>query len=124
MTKYTGKLMTVSYNSSSWAANYVKSIDIQETHPTSDSTGAGDTQETQLSGGVTDAEVTVEFWDDTTPSTVWTKCAPTTSSTLVLKPDGTKTRTGTGIVTGRTRGIAYNETVPITVTFKISGGLA
>lgn len=124
MAKYTGAAMTVSYNSSAWAANYVKSIDIQETQGTSESTGAGDTQDTQLADGVTEAEVMVEFWDDTTAATVWTKVAPRTSSTLVLSPNGTKTRTGTAIVTGRKRGIAYKETVPISVTFKVSGGLS
>jgi len=124
MAKYTGAGMTVSYNGSGWADNYVKSIDIQEAHPTSDSTGASDTQETQLAGGVTDTDVTVEFWDDTLTATVWGKVAPLTSSTLVISTDGSKTRTGTAIVTGRKRGIEYNQAVPITVNFKISGGLS
>lgn len=120
MAKYTGTGMTVNYNTTAITANHVKSVTISSSHAVADSTGASDTNDTGLPT-YSDSDVTIELLDDTAPATIWDIFPPRTSATLIISPDGVKTRTVTAIVTGRERGEEFNATVPISVTLKASG---
>lgn len=127
MSKYTGSALVVTYNSSAWDANYVKSVNTSETAGVAETTGAGDSAATYLPT-TENSTATLSLWDDTTEATVWGKVAEGTNSTLVIYPRGNvvgrpKLTCTTAIVTGRTSGIVYNEAVPVEVEIFCSGGM-
>jgi predicted secreted protein len=122
MAKYTGSALTVSYNSSAWNANHVRSVTVDETADVVDSSGAGDTDKTFLAT-LKAATAQIEMIDDSDNATVVQKFEPGTSSTLTVTKAGTETLTGTAIVTSRSVSVPYDGLALVSVGLQFTGGM-
>lgn len=126
MAKYTGNSMELTYAGTTITANLLRSVTINESGEVFESTGAGDTNKTYLTGKI-DGTVQIEAWDDSTTSTIFDVFAPNTSDTLDFYPQGNSSgkpkRSMTAIVTARNRGVEHNGVVPVSISLQISGAI-
>jgi len=124
MSKYTGDLLAVDWNTTTITANFVQSCDINEQGEALESTGASDTYKTYLTGN-TDATATLELWDDDVPANLFNLFPMHLEATLDVYPAGEiatkQKRSMTAFVVGRSRGVPHNGVVALSISLQIVG---
>lgn len=127
MAKYLGNDLAVSYGATTVTpANLIKSVEVNRSAETHESSGAGDADKTFLAGKKS-ATVKIDAWDDAAAATLRAIFVPATSAELDVYPQGNSSGKPklamTAIVTDLTLGIPNDGVCPVSISLLVSGAI-
>ena len=123
MAKYIPAAMTVSYNVSAHAANFLVEIALDENADVAESTGAGDAWKT-FGVTVKSATAKVRIYDDSAKTVIQDIWAVGTSAALSIDPGAaTYTKAATALVTRIGNVFTFNEFAVVEADLQITGAV-
>lgn len=129
MAKYDGNALVVKIGATAVTANLIKSVEVNRTAETHESSGAGDADKTFLAGRK-GATAKIDAWDDSTAAAMRTKFAVGTvfsgGSVLHVLPQGVggPDISFDAVVTDLTLGVPHDGTCPVSVSLLVTGAVS